>query len=784
MRIKTLFPRHKLYVRLNILGFAFALATVIFIGQYAVRELTMNMFHKDAERIYKISGWGCPYALAPTIAAGVPEIEAISNVAGRPYLTSIRRPDQPEQEVYTQEGLLEVDPGFFDVFSFQIIRGDRRNPFPDANSVVLTETTAKVLFGDQDPIGQAVTISDYRQGVVTAVTADVPLNSSIRFSMILPLNPREVLYDGMTLGQDWHRWQYEIFAKVRDGQDIAALNAKIQEVVRKNGNLQYEVERVVCYPLSDVYFNYADLFTAFKGGNHKQVMSMIWVGIIILLLAIVNFFNLSTAQGMMRAKEIGLRKVNGATRRMLIVRFLGESILMTFCAMLLALIIVNLLMPYFSGLAGIRYPFIWMNNLWQWGLLIGGTLVVGIIAGSYPAFYLSSLDPIHALYTGRMRNGRGVMLFRQILIVVQLIASIGVIACTLVISAQLNHLRTKDLGFDKEQIVCIGMDEIIYQHRQAFFSELRQLPFVQNISITQGVVGNIDIGGKLQGRYQEEKKEIWSKFLYVDTAFFSTFGVEMIHGDTRFREDRTNVILNESAMTSLQAEDYEQLYIQQETGDDPNIPLLKIAGVCRNFNFKPLRQGVEPLTIFVVPIPAGLINVRVEMSSVEDIQRVFGEIEAVYNQFNPSEPLQIDMLDTYLSRLYHSEQRFKTIFTIFSVLAVGISCFGIFGLIVFSNARRKKEIGVRKVQGATSGQIVALLIGNYLIYVGIAFLVATPIAYYVMSQWLRSYPYKITLHPGFFIGGGIIILIVVLLTVGLQSWRAATVNPVRSLRSE
>ena len=504
MHIKTLFPRHKLYVRLNILGFAFALATVIFIGRYAVRELTMNMFHKDSERIYKISGWGCPYALAPTIAEGVPEIEAISNVARKSYAIPIKRLDG--QEVYAQEGFLEVDRGFFDVFSFPIIQGDRRNPLPDANSIVLAATTATALFGDQDPIGQTIAVGDDHRYVITAVAADAPLNSSIRFSMILPLNPREILYEGLTLAQDWNRWQYEIFAKIRQGEDIETLNAKIQEVVRKNGNLQYEVERVVCYPLSDVYFNYADLFTSFKGGNYKQVIAMIWVGIIILLLAIVNFFNLSTAQGMVRAKEIGLRKVNGATRRMLITQFLGESIAMTFCAMLLALVIVNLLMPLFSSLVGIRYPFILMNHLWQWGLLIGGTLAVGIIAGSYPAFYLSSLDPVNALYSGRIQNGRGMMLFRQILIVIQLIASIGVIICTLIISAQLNHLRTKDLGFDKEQIVCIGMDNTIYDHRQAFFSELRQLPFVQNISITQAVVGNVDMGGKLQGRYQEEKK--------------------------------------------------------------------------------------------------------------------------------------------------------------------------------------------------------------------------------------------------------------------------------------
>lgn len=781
MQIKNLFPRHKLYVRLNILGFSFALATVMFISLYGVRELTMNRFHRDSDRIYKISGWGCPYALAPTIGAGVPEIEAISNVMALPYSLAIQRPEQPE--IYAQEGSLYVDPGFFDVFSFPILRGNLRSPLPDAHSVVLTASTAAALFGDEDPVGQTVIFNNSTY-TVTAVAADVPLNSSIRFSLILPNDPGQQLYGGRTLAEDWNSWRYEIFAKIRPGQDIEVLNAKIQEVVRRNGNLQYEVERVVCYPLSDVYFNYADLFTSFKGGNHKQVTAMIWVGIIILLLAVVNFFNLSTAQGMMRAKEIGLRKVNGATRSRLIAKFLGESVVMTFCAMVLALILVNLLMPLFSGVAGIGYPRIWMNHFWQWGLLVGGTLAVGIIAGSYPAFYLSALDPVNALYTGRMRNGRGMMLFRRVLIVVQLVASIGVIVCTLVISAQLNHLRTKDLGFDKEQIACIGMDRTIYEHRQAFFSELRHLPFVKNISITQGVVGNIDMGGKLHARYREEKKEIWTKFMYVDTAFFSTFGVDMAQGNPRLREDGVNVILNQAAMAALQVDDYEQLSIQQQEGDDPDIPLHRVSGVCRDFNFKPLRQGVEPLTVYIVPIEAGLINVRIEVNSVDDIQRVFGAIEEIYKKFSPEQPLQIDMLDTYLSQLYHSEQRFKLIFSIFSILAILISCVGLFGLIVFSNARRRKEIGVRKVQGATVGQIVGILIRSYLVYVGIALLIATPVTWYVMGQWLLNYPYRVALNPLFFIGGGLITLLVVVLTVGLHSWRAATVNPVRSLRSE
>lgn len=780
MFLRTLFTRHKLYSRLNILGFAFALTTVLFIGMYAYRELSMNMFHRDADRIYKISGWGCPYALAPTIAAGVPEIESITNIGAHAVAYAIQKPD--EEFIYGPEPFLQADPAFFEVFTFPIVQGNPSNPLPDNSSIVLTERMAQSLFGSENPIGESVKLNNGKTFVVSAVCEDIPMNSSIRFAGIIPINQQEKAYEEVTRAQEWRSWEYEIFAKVRPEQDIAALNQKIQEVVRSNGNLQYEVERVVCYPLSDVYFNYADLFTRFKGGNHRQVMSMIWVGVIILLLAIVNFFNLSTAQATLRAKEIGLRKVNGATRLRLIGRFLGESVVMTFVAMILAVILVDLLMPLFNQLVGFDYSHIWMDQLWQWGVLIGGSLVIGILAGSYPAFYLSSLRPIETLYTGRVGKGRGVMLFRQVLIVIQLAASIGVIASTLIISAQLRHLRTTDLGFDKEQIVCIGMDATIYKQRQAFFSELRQLPFVQNISLTYGYVGDIDMGAKLQGEYQEEHKEIWSKFMYVDTAFFSTFGVEMVQGNTLSRDDELMVVLNEAALGAFQVDDYTQLKVYP--GEDRDPDMFPVSGVCRNFNFKPLREGVEPLALLIMPMESGIINVRVSASSLNDLQEVFREIQNVYAKFNASDPLNLNLLDTYLAQLYHSEERFKSLFTVFSVLAMVISCFGIFGLIVFSNARRRKEIGVRKVQGATIREIVTLLVRNYLIYVGIAFVVATPVAYYFMSRWLQGYPYRIEPSLMYFVEAGLLTLAVVVLTVGLHSWIAARANPVESLRSE
>lgn len=777
--------KHRYHSILNILGFSLALCVVILIGMYTSRELTANMFHRDADRIYKISGWGCPYALCGVIKDGVPEIEAAANVMGSSKGQLLFQTTAAAERVITTDGYLMVDSSFFDVFTFPVIAGDPHNPLPTTESVALSQTMAKALFGDSDPIGRPLLMSGQRQLVVSAVMADVPLNSSIRFSAILPNNPNQIMSGGTTLAQNWGRWNYEIFARIAPNQNIDALNKKIQEVVTQNGNLQYEIERVMLYPLSDVYFNYADLYTNFKGGNHGQVKAMLWVGIIILILAIVNFFNLSTASGMTRSKEIGLRKVNGATRRSLIIQFMFESIMITFLATLIALLLVNLALPKFNELVGMTYPYIFMNQWWQWVGLIGISVVVGTVSGSYPAFYTSGVDPINALYTGRVRTGFGALFFRKALIVFQLIASIGIIVCTLVISAQLKHLTTKDLGFDKEQIMLVGMDAAIYKQKQSFISEISALPFVQGVTITTSIIGDTDAGGELKAMYRGEEKQIWSKSLPIDTAFFSTFGIEMVQGRAPKSTEIGQYVLNEAAMKALGVEDYTQIEIIEESRLKGAAPeLVKVVGVCRDFNFKPLKHGVEPLAIQLYDIPSGLINIRVDATSVADLDNVNESIKNIYKKFNDIGVVQTSPLDDELAQLYVDEKRFQTIFSVFALFAVLISCFGLFGLIIFSNARRRKEIGVRRVNGSTIWMVIRLLISSYVWYVVVAFVVATPIAYYVMSQWLSGYVYRTELSWWIFPLAGVMALVVVVLTVGLQSWHAATANPVKSLKSE
>lgn len=776
--------KHRKHSILNIIGFSLALSVVILIGMHVTRELTTNMYHRNSDRIYKISGWGCPYALCGVIKDGVPEIEAAANVKGKKGQVSVTI-DGNTEPIEGHEGMLMVDSAFFSIFDFPVVAGGFDTPIPTTSSVALSQTMARALFDDEDPIGKSVTI-DGGYYVVSSVLADAPVNSSIRFSVILLNNPGMTFYDGSTLAQNWSSWNYEIYALVPKGIDTEALDAKIQDVVTRNGNLRYEVDRVRLYPLSDVYFNYADLYTAFKGGNYGQVEAMLWVAILILLLAIVNFFNLSTASGMTRSKEIGLRKVNGATRPSLVVQFLLEAIIITFVATIIALVIANLALPFFSAMVAVEYPLILMNEWWHWGMLIGITLVIGTISGSYPAFYITRVDPINALYTGRVRSGIGMLFMRKALITFQLTASIWLLICTFIITSQLNHLQTKDLGFDKEQIMLLSMDNEIYKQRQSFFSELSALPFVSGITLTQAIVGNADSGGDLKAQYHGEEIKIWSKFLVIDTAFFSTFGIDMVQGRVPRSNEQGSVVLNQAAMAALGVDDCTQV----EIADEENTPLgkipkmVKVTGVCRDFNFKPLKHGVEPLAIYMYDIPAGLINVRVDVGSLSDVDAMLDGLKGIYSKFNSTITPEVRFLNETLDQLYVSEQRFMLIFSVFSTFAILISCFGLLGLIIFSNARRRKEIGVRRVNGSTVFEVVNLLTRSYLGYVAIAFVVATPLAYYVMSGWLAGYVYRVEINWLLFPLAGALALTVVVLTVGLQSWRAASVNPVKSLKSE
>ena len=784
--------KHRFHSIINILGFSVALSVVVLVGLYVYRELSVNKFHKDVNQIYKICGWAAPYPLATTIKAGVPELQTITNVVRvkNRYLISWNE----KQQVAMESGYLAVDPEFFKIFTFPIIAGNAEDPLPNSRSIAIVESTAKAIFGNSDPIGQTVMATGwggYNSYVVTAVLADIPVNSSIQFSALFRINPSQP-YGTSTIGQYWKAGLYEIFAKLPEGSDVDALNRKMQDVVERSGNLTFfGVDKVVLYPFTEIYFDRFQLASYFKGGEYGKVMTMIAIGCVILLMAIINFFNLSTASGMMRSREIGLRKVNGATRRSLVVQFLTESILIAFIAMLLAIIVDNMVIPLFGAFVGVPYPRIMMTHGWEWLLLIGGSVVVGCLAGSYPAFYLSNVDPVQALYVGRVRSGFGVVMFRKVLIVFQLTAAIALIACTLVITGQKNYLANHDTGFDRDQLICVGMDASITRQKQAFLSEIRALPNVESFSTTSNIVGYQEDGvDKITVDHYGEEQPIYIKYMYADTAFFSTFGIEMVKGRVPvLPREYGYVVFNEAAMNALNGNDPLELRVNSKVhsiNPDGSVPTVGVSGVCKNFNSTSLLVGIDPLMIIVVnDYPRGILNLRVRVHSMDNMIQLMDDLKKIYKKFGSSDASSnIMILDEVLRMIYIEETKYQVIFSLFSVFAVIIACFGLFGLILYSNTQRRKEIGVRKVYGSEVPEIVVLLIRGYLGYIAIAFVIATPIAYFFMNRWLQAYPYRVGLHWWYFALAGLIALMIVTLTVGIHSWRTASSNPIKALRSE
>ena len=758
---------------INVVGFGIALSVVILIGMYANKELTTNQFHKGADRIFKVSGWATPTALAPFLKERIPEIESVTRIGGS-WNNMLSLVDKPENQVPCQ--ILLTENSFFNVFTYPIIKGNPKTVLTEPNTIVLSEKITEKLFGSENALGKNILLNG-TQLTIVGIIETPPHNSSLLFDGVISTVESSTQND-LSNKKMWDDWRFETFAKFHNKiKNKEALTKKIQEAVSKNGHLLYEVEHLKLYTLKEVYFNNS-LYSRFLRGDEKNVFSMVWIGILILILAIVNFFNLSTSQAMARCKEVGIRKVNGSKRITLIYQFFFETFIVSFLSMLLAMLIINLVLPSFNSFIKAEFDLFHFKDLQSWILLLLGSFILSILAGSYPALYMSSFNPITAIKKGEIKS-KGAITFKQIIIVFQFIVSIFLITATLFISKQLDFLKTKDLGFEKESVICLYPTASIFKHFKAFTSKLTSNPGILGISKTRGTIGNWDHGFKLKTRYYGEEKEIWCKQTFVDTAFTNVFDIELIEHRS-IDKTKPYILLNEAAIKNLQAKSPLGLEIKSQHREE----YTPIAGVVKDFHFKSLRHGVEPLTIYVNPQMYGLINVRFNPKSYKSISDLIDFCKSAAKEFAPNESLSYKFLDDILAESYKKEKKFRFLISLFSGLAIFISCLGLFGMITFSNARRRKEIGVRKVSGASTLSIIKLLVQNYAKWVLIAFVISAPLSYYFIEKWLNNYPFRTSMDLWVFALAGLFTLVIALLTVSWQTYIAATKNPVDALRDE
>ncbi|MEO6166938.1 MAG: ABC transporter permease [Chitinophagales bacterium] len=793
--------KNKSFSAINIFGLAVGLATCLLIVLFVQYELNYDQYNKKGANIYRIDGdiqfGGTNFILAvtPPLMSGVllkdyPEIE--SSVRFRDYGGFlVKKGNENIQEnkvIYTESAL-------FDIFTLPLISGDPKTALTEPHSMVITKSTAEKYFNSTDVVGQTLMINDTGSYKVTGVIENIPSQSHFNFDFLVALS------ESIESKEDnWLSNNFNTYIVVRPETDVKALESKINGIVdqyilpqaqqvlnvnkddfAKSGNyVKYSV-----MPLDQIHLHSNKVAELGANGDMEYIYIFSVIAIFILLIACVNFMNLSTARSSNRAKEVGVRKVIGSLRVHLVSQFLTESILVSFFALLLSFLVVALMLPYFNQLSGKAISFSAISLSWMLPALLLIVLLVGLLAGSYPAFFLSRFQPIEVL-KGKFSAGFKGNWLRSSLVVFQFAISIILIVGTVIIYNQLNYIRSKNLGYDRNQVLIIQNCYSLHEQAKIFKEEVSNLPGVEATTMTGFLpTGPYRSDSPLfEDPTLDQKKAVSMQNWQVDEDYIPALGIELLKGRNFSKElatDSDGVIINEAAAKLLSFKDplNEKLYYLKsiETRD---IKAYHIIGILKDFNFNSLRQQVTPLALFRSE-EHGSIAVRV---STHNIPGLILQIGDKWNSMAPGQPFAWSFMDDDFNTAYQSDQRIGKIFISFAILAILIACLGLFGLVTYAAEQRTKEIGIRKVLGATVINIVSMLSKDFLKLVAIAALIAFPIAWFGMNKWLEDFAYRVSISWWIFLLAAALAIIIALLTVGFQAIKAAIANPVKSLRTE
>ncbi|NIM14088.1 MAG: FtsX-like permease family protein [Candidatus Aminicenantes bacterium] len=769
--------RQKGYSFINISGLAIGLACFILMLLLTLDELSFDRFHENADHIYRVFIENkdsdlpliavTPAPLAASLKKDFPGITeaACFNYGGGGLVKCDNK--------YFEESYFEfTDPSFFKMFSFTFIKGNPQTALEDPLSVVLSQKTAEKYFGQKDPLGKTLEIKDIATLTVTGVIQD-PKNSCMRVQFVVS----NQIYDkfGMDI-HTWNRLDYITFVMLQENADVKQLSAKTYGYLKKVWP-SYK-GRLILQPLKEVnlYSNLA--YDPLRNSSIYVIYILISLGISILLIACINYMNLSTARSARRMIEVGLRKVVGAKKKQLIWQFLGESVLFALIALVIAFILVELALPHLNQLTLREAP---LNRYFTPVMvlgLIGIALITGGVAGSYPAFFLSSFKPVTILKGPRQKGARGSLL-RKILAIGQFSLSILLIIVTIILYKQLHYMQNVNLGYDKEKLVCIDMNAEIKKSYNSVKNELLKAAGIIDVTATD----SFPVSGLMsctfsgwEGRDTDKKIVLYQ--CVVDYDFFKTFKMDILQGrgfSRKFPSDLTSaVIVNEEAV--------KQMEMENPLGKHMSIwGKSKIIGVVKDFHFEYLRNKINPMVIKLAPQNTSHMIVRLLSGNIHDTLDV---IKGQWKSFAPEYPFEFTFLDDRLNRMYFLEAIIGKVFWVFTGLAIFISCMGLFGLASFLTEQRTKEIGIRKVLGATVSGIIQLLSKEFLKWVLVANFIAWPIAFLLMSKFLQVYAYRAPMGIWPFLLAGVLGLLITLLSVGYQSTRAAAANPVEALRYE
>lgn len=780
--------RHWGFSVLNIIGLTVGMVAFFLIFLYVRFELSYDNFHSKADRIYRVvcdiktptetihasqPSWAVP----PHLVGELPEIAAAMRITlGDNWLV-----DKGDQH-FEQDDVAMADSTFFQIFDFPLIKGDRATALKEPFSIVLTETSAKKFFGNANPMGQSLSLTRSKfHATVTGVMKDMPENSQIKASMIISMN---TITQQLNRGIDdqWGNYGPSAYILLKPGTNAAALEKKFPAFLKKmNGS---DMEKSKMYPtlflepLRDVYLR--STRDGAQTGNINNVYIFSIVGIFILLIACINFINLTTARSTERAKEVGIRKVMGAVRGQLARQFIGESVILCLIAWVLVVLFAALLIHPFNQLAGkIISPGIFSQpgNLL---LLLGIAILIGIAAGTYPALVLSSFQPVSVL-KGRFATGIKGAFLRKALVVIQFTIATGLIIGTLVVYNQLNFMRNHDLGFSKDQKMILNTRGD--SARLTFKQEASRLPGVLSTSMSGSVPGGGNPGAYSQIENVKGEMQVANLDLYfVDFDYIPQLKIKVLAGRAFSRDFMTDtthsMILNEAAVKMFGYQTPEQAIGKKFDQWGRNGTII---GVVKDFHFRGLQEVIKPLSLRIEPGACDLVYLNIDG---RHLPATIAAVERTWKQLLPDKPFSYFFLDEFFDKQYRSEARFGHLFLYFAILAIFISCLGLMGLASYSTLQRMKEIGIRKIIGATTGNIVFLLSRDFIWLVLLSFLVASPLAWIFMHRWLNDFHYRIDLEWWFFASAGILAMLIALLTISFQAIKAAVTNPVETLRTE
>ncbi|MEO5891888.1 MAG: ABC transporter permease [Ferruginibacter sp.] len=779
--------KQKMFSLINILGLTVGITCCLMIFLFIINEFSYDNFHKKGKDIYRVMRVGklngerteIPYLSAPYSTALLNDypgdIKNAVRVMRDNDLISYNNISFNEKNIYI------TDSNFFQLFDFQLLKGDPATALKDPASIVLTVSAAKKYFGNEDPMGKVLQFNKKLELKVTGIVKDVPVNSTMNFDMVLPLSNFK--------STDWfNQWPNNgmfVYVQLNPMADPKKLTSRFPQFMDKYMGKFYAESGfkmdLIIKPLNEIYFEESRLSDSLKHGDKKTVYIFISIAILILIIACINFMNLATARATDRSKEVGLRKVLGAVRKQLVGQFILESILFATIACVLAVVLLLLLMPAYNNLLGYKLPFLW-NNPSIYLFIIVIIIVVGLLAGSYPALLLSSFSPIESL-KGKLKVGNSGAFFRKALVVFQFSISVLLIISIFIILTQMHYVKNKDLGFSKQQSMVIRLDNSeIWHNKIRFKNELQNNPAVESVSLMSGEPGGFHDFYSFEAEAKTGERFLFNTE-YADFEYAKTLGLKIIAGrdfSSQFKTDSVqSVIINRSAATKLGYTPASAVgkWLKNAVKDSLH---RNIIGVVEDFHYASLKEPIGPLVI------SGNNDRRLALVKLRSshLQSTINDIKKIYTSFASSYPFEYDFLDERFDKLYKTEIRQEMVLSILSFIAIFIACLGLFGLAAYTAVKRTKEIGVRKVLGSSIKNIVLLLSKDLLKPVLLGTLIAVPAGYYLMLKWLQSFAYRIDIHWWMFAGAAMIAVTIALLTVSFQAVKAAVANPVKSLRTE